>query len=167
MGLSSELKDWDGKSADQISMIFDRYNTDPDFLNAITDLLQVTSLQSGASWLLKRYLELGAAICASKVSFVYERLDGGMHWEARLHLLQSMDYMPITDADRDRVNRFLRLQITDKNKFVRAWSYNGLYLLAKQHAQYQDEVAEMLAKAMLDEAASVKSRIRNLLKKGF
>jgi hypothetical protein len=60
---------------------------------------------------------------------------------------------------------FLRTCLADENKFVRAWAYNGFYLLSQQYPEYQQETEQFFAMAMRDEAASVKARIRNILKK--
>ncbi|WP_448250543.1 hypothetical protein [Thalassotalea agariperforans] len=75
--------------------------------------------------------------------------------------------MPITDAYSRSVYNFLIITLTDQNKFVRAWTYNGLYELSKQHPEYIKEAKQFFEMAMRDEAPSVKARIRNIMKKGF
>jgi len=62
------------------------------------------------------------------------------------------------------VEIFLRVCLLDNNKFVRAWAYKGFYELA---VQYPKETRQFFEMAMRDEAPSVKSRIRNIMKKGF
>lgn len=62
---------------------------------------------------------------------------------------------------------FLRNCLISDNKFVRAWAYNGFYELALQYPAYKTEVKKFLDMAMKDEAASVKARVRNILKRGF
>ena len=62
---------------------------------------------------------------------------------------------------------FLRNCLVDNNKFVRAWAYNGFYELAVQYPEYEKETKQFFEMAMRDEAPSVKSRIRNIMKKGF
>jgi len=98
---------------------------------------------------------------------VYKSLGTQEHWEAKLHILQSLPYLPIAERNRKAVEAFLRLTLTDANKFVRAWSYNGFYELARQHPKYQAETEQFFQMAMRDEAASVKARIRNIMKKGL
>ena len=51
-----------------------------------------------------------------------------------------------------------------QEKFVRAWAYNGFYLLAVQHGEYEAEARQLLTMALRDEPASVKARVRNVLK---
>ena len=93
-------------------------------------------------------------------------LDKLEHWETKLHILQSIPFMPIEITERKKVDAFLRETLTDPNKFVRAWSYNGFYELAMQHSEYLNETKQFFEMAMRDEAASIKARIRNIMKKG-
>lgn len=81
--------------------------------------------------------------------------------------LQSVEYLPIAADDGKLFEQFLRIAITDNNKFVRAWAYNGFYLLAKQYDEYRVEVEQFFNMAMNDEVPSVKALIRNILKTGF
>jgi len=58
----------------------------------------------------------------------------------------------------------VRIWLSDTNKFVRAWSYNALHLLAKVEPKFAAEVAEILRMGLEDEPPSVKARIRQCLK---
>ncbi len=167
MSLSLAIEKWNGKSADEIAVIYDLYHDKQNFHQKIIGLIESKLYQNGASWLLKHDFELGGHLNNKEITKVYELLSKVELWEARLHLLQSIEYMPISQADIKHVESFLRLTLSDSNKFVRAWSYNGFYLLAKQHVKYQEEVSHFFEMAMRDEAPSVKARIRNILKTGF
>jgi hypothetical protein len=57
----------------------------------------------------------------------------------------------------------LLARLQEENKFVRAWAYHGLYELAKQFGD-SDNVIPLVMKGMNDEAASVRARVRNILK---
>ncbi len=61
----------------------------------------------------------------------------------------------------------MRKCLEDDNKFVRAWAYNGFYELAKQYPEYRTEAGQLFEMALRDEAASVKARVRNVMKQGF
>ncbi len=65
------------------------------------------------------------------------------------------------------VEAFLRKTPTDSNKFVRAWSYHELYKPARHHAEYRDELEATFETAMRNEAASVRDRIRAVMKNGL
>ncbi len=51
--------------------------------------------------------------------------------------------------------------------FLRAWSYNVFYELSMQYPEHKKETKKLFEMAMKDEAPSVKSRIKNIMKKGF
>ncbi len=75
--------------------------------------------------------------------------------------------MEITNTEKKELEFFLRKCLTDENKFVRAWAYNGFYELSMPHSDYIAQTKQFLEMAMRDEAPSVKARIRNIMKKGF
>ena len=167
MSLEKEIAKWDGKSADDIRKIYDSYCDNTRFTNQLITYMERLPLQKGATWLFKRHLESGSKLGKDKISSVYFLLTKFESWEAKLHILQSIPYMPIGKKQKTHVEDFLRVCLTDKNKFVRAWTYNGFYELARQYPEFQEEVSQFLEMAMRDEAASVKARIRNILKTGF
>ena len=142
MPIKQTLTTWNGKSADDIEAIFDQHHNDPDFLDATTGLLKDLSTQKGATWLLKKWLENGSEIKAEHLKRVYGCLPVLQHWESKLHILQCMPYLPINQKEKPKVESFLRGTLTDTNKFVRAWSYNGFYELALRHPEYIEEVQQ-------------------------
>lgn len=167
MSIEQDLSNWDGKSATDIQGLYDARHREPDFADAIIELSFVLAFEKGATWLLKAWLEDGNTLEQSKISKIYESLSQLEHWEAKLHLLQIIPFMPVTEADKENVYNFLKTTLTSQNKFVRAWSYNGFYEISRQHSKYLNETKQYFEMAMRDEAPSVKARIRNIMKKGF
>lgn len=116
---------------------------------------------------MKKHLESNHSLSRAEIAIIY-RLAPNLHaLEAKLHILQSMAYMPVGEQEKQGVEVFLRNCLISDNKFVRAWAYNGFYELALQYPEYKAEVKNFLSMAMKDEAASVKARVRNILKRGF
>ncbi len=72
--------------------------------------------------------------------------------------------MPISKTDKKKVEGFLRECLIDNNKFVRAWAYNGFNELSIQYNEYRQETEQFFEMAMRNEAPSVRSRIRNIMK---
>lgn len=167
MGIKQELAAWDGKSADDIRVIYSRYAEHSSFLVEVIQLIGNTAFQKGATWLMKCYLESGNRLKVNEVNKVYGLLSALEHWESRLHILQCIPFMPIKKTKKKNVEAFLRKRLCDTNKFVRAWAYNGFYELSSQYPEYKEETKQFFEMAMRDEAASVKARIRNIMKKGF
>ncbi|WP_127559308.1 hypothetical protein [Saccharospirillum alexandrii] len=167
MGIEHKVESWDGKSAADIRAIYDAHSADIHFADTLIVLAFTDACEKGATWLLKAWLEAGHALNPDQISTVYASLHQLSHWEAKLHVLQCLPFLSINDAQKASVYDFLRLTLTDHNKFVRAWSYNGFYELSRQHSEYLHETRQYFDMAMRDEAPSVKARIRNIVKKGF
>jgi hypothetical protein len=167
MNIKSALKEWDGKSAADIKAIYDIYQTELNFVNDIVELSFICDYENAATWLLKAWLEDGNQLKQSQIKTICCSLNQLQHWQAKLHLLQCIPYMPIAEAENETLHTFLRMTLTHQNKFVRAWSYNGFYELSKSYPQYKTETKQYFELAMRDEAPSVKARIRNIMKKGF
>ncbi len=173
--LKQAINGWDGKSSDDIDAIYSGFAHELSLIDDLLLCLNDETLQSGATWLFKRHLEgkgvgsnknFGSSkINANQIVCLYKQLPQLKHWSARLHLLQTINVLPIDLAVKEIVEHFLRRCLTDDNKFVRAWAYNGFHLLQQQYPEYKPEVDEFFALAMRDEAASVKARIRNILKR--
>ncbi len=167
MSIERDLLAWDGKSAGDIKAVFDAHRKGSDFADKIVELSVMSAYEKGGTWLLKAWLEEGHKLEQAQVSKLYRSLSQFEHWEAKLHILQSIPFMPIAEGDCNKVYQFLMNTLTDHNKFVRAWSYNGFYELSKKHPKYLNETKQYFEMAMRDEAPSVKARIRNIVKKGF
>lgn len=164
MSMQQEIADWNGKSTDDIQLIYSHYYHKPSFVSEILLLIKQVLYQKGATWLLKKYLEDEGHLTHQEMGSVYRSLPELEFWEAKLHILQCMPLIPIQKSKVKAVESFLRDCLADQNKFVRAWAYNGFYLLANQYPEYQSEIDQLLDQAMRNEAASVKARIRNILK---
>jgi len=167
MNIVKDITQWDGKSAGDIQKIYDKHHRRTDFSDEIIKLTLNPTYEKGATWLLKAWLESGYTLSKTQIKRIYGLLEQLENWEAKLHVLQCIHFMPIERAEKKQVYSFLRQSIIDSNKFVRAWAYNGLYELSQQHSKYLAETKEFFEMAMRDEAASVKARIRMIVKKGF
>lgn len=165
MAMIEDLLAWDGKSAGEISAVYQHYRDDPGFLDELITLSEQPATQMGATWLLKHHFDNGGILNTGQIKQIYQLLPGLQDWGSKLHILQCIPQMPITEASRKAVEGFVRQCLNEKNKFVRAWAYNGFNELARQYPQYQETVKLLIEKALETEAASVKARIRNILKK--
>lgn len=165
--LEQALLNWNGKSVVELAGILDAHQQDADFIASLIVLLGNEAYQKGASWLLKAAFEQGQSVSAKLTAEILDQLHLLTDWESKLHALQCLPFLTIDAPQKLPVEQFLRATLCDHNKFVRAWAYNGFYVLAKQYPEYQAETEQFFDMAMRDEAPSVKARIRNLLKQGF
>ncbi len=167
MGLRTDLAAWDGKSVDDIEHVYDRYCREPSFVSDILGLATEATLQNGATWLLKHHVDASNSLSSDEIVRFYALLPNLTHWESRLHILQCIPHLPVPTEHREAVEAFLRTNMTDEVKFVRAWAYGGYWELARQYPAHRAEAERLCETAMHHEAPSVKARLRQVMKKGF
>ncbi|MCG7893967.1 MAG: hypothetical protein N0E37_09590 [Candidatus Thiodiazotropha taylori] len=130
---------WDGKSVEVKGDLHEWHRSDRSFINTIISLFYLPESESGATWLLKRYLRDHEGIDDTLLDKIFGSHGRLQHWQAQLHLLQCLSHSTIAKSNKKKLELFLRACLTSSNKFVGAWSYNGFYQLAHQHPQYQQE----------------------------
>lgn len=161
--LAKELAAWDGKSKQDIENVYQRYSTADNFDSDVVSLLTRSGHQRGATWLLKHYLEKGGDLSAATVRQTFKAASALDHWESRLHLLQCIPYLQIPKSSRPAAEQFIRTNLADKAKFVRAWAYSGLGELARQYPELAAETRKLMASGLKSEPASVTARIRKAM----
>ncbi len=164
MTLLEEIASWDGKSAAALQSTYERHSDEEDFLATILEHIADVELQRAATWLLKRHLEVGISLFPEDSHVILDALSDQEHWESKLHVLQCLPYLDIDEDQSADLERFLDSCLESDNKFLRAWAYNGFNELSLRFPRYREEVNLMLARAVESEAASVRARIRNILK---
>lgn len=163
-GLFEAIASWDGKSAAALQSTYERHHAEVDFVATILAHFAEMESQRAATWLLKKHLEAGHSLSAAESRTVYGLLSDQHHWESQLHVLQCLPYLDIREDDCIGLERFLHACIKSEKIFVKAWAYNGFNELSTRFPRYREEVDDMLARANESEAASVRARIRNILK---
>jgi hypothetical protein len=167
MKFDSTVRSWAGKSAAVMEQTYERLHRSPTFVQDVLEAVSREDAQVGATWLLKKHLDNRNKLDVRDSLPLFQSLDRLEHWEARLHVLQSLPTLSIPPSFRRKTEAFLRRCLIEENKFVRAWAYNGLYELAQRFPQYRVEVTQLLESALDTEPASVKARVRKCLAKGF
>lgn len=167
--LETDLHSWDMKSSDRIHEIYRRHSEDTGFLAESIRLTGSAVHQRGATWLLKHHVVDGAATIPPKdvadLCAVLPTLD---HWEAKLHVLQCLSVLPVSESEAGRVHHFLELCLGEEAKFVRAWAYSALHHLAVRFPDYRAGTTAALEAALRQEtSAAVKVRIRKAIDAGF
>ena len=164
MTLLEEISAWDHKSATALQSTYERHRDGKDFLATLLAHIADVELQRAATWLLKRHLEAGYSLSPESSRAILGVLPDQEHWESKLHILQCLPYLDIPEDQSAGLEQFLDSCLESDNKFLRAWAYNGFNELSLRFPRYREEVTHMLARAGESEAASVRARIRNILK---
>ncbi len=166
MDLKAALLTYDGKHKAPLENIAGNLLFSTEELDTLCSLAKESSqiLQAGSTWLLKRGLEEGQLLTAVQTKALLALLEKELHWEAQLHILQIFPHLKIPKASRNRLFVTLKNLLDSSNKFVKAWTFNGLYVLADQFSEYRNDVLPLLQAGMDEEAGSTKARIRNAIK---
>ena len=168
MDLAKELAAFDGKHNDVLEALAGKLSPEPAVIRELTKLAarDDAKLQTAATWLLKRFQDDGHAFSGKQAVVLLDIFDVVTHWEARLHLLQTLPEIAIPADRAEALFELLKGRdfLQAANKFVRAWSYNALAVLATQHDRFRPVVAGLLETGQQQEAASVRARIRNAMK---
>ncbi len=168
--LITAIAEYDGKNINSLKSIAARISPSPTVLNALCDLLDSDDghMRSASSWLLRRYVSAGAALSPRQTQQVLRTLQRdtqhGWHWQARLHLLQMMGDLCLPAACAEPLWCALCKSAAEENKFIRAWSYSGLAVIAEQYPSYRGHALVMLAAAEYEGAASTRARVRQIRK---
>jgi HEAT repeat protein len=167
VNLIHTLQDFDGKR----TVVLERLNaTLPRNESSMAQLLAVaehddTTLQVGATWILKRWFEDGEPLIERSVSNLVQLLKHASYWEVRLHLLQILAFVPIPTRSLSVLKKVLHEFLTNENKFVRAWALSVFASIADQNESLRSDALSMLQSAEHDEAASVRARVRQIHKR--
>ena len=167
MSLKQALYFCDANSTDEMLTIYSHFSTEKKFESDLIECLARNDLEESASWILKHHLEQGFMLASKFESMVIKAFFNMDHWEARLHILQILPLVQIAYEQTEDLWHHVEKQTRDKNKLIRAWSYNGLHAIATQHSNYKDKATHYLKKALDEEsAASVLVRIKKIMSAG-
>ena len=119
----------------------------------------------GATWLVKHLLERGVEIDADiglRLALTIGHLSEN---ESKLHLLQAIPYVTVTPEVEDALLPALDAILANAtHRFVRAWAYNALSVVARDNPGRREDVARRLRDALEVEAPSVRARVRAALR---
>ena len=165
MGLKEEIERIDGDSG-SLELLLARHQSTRSFVNQLVLLIapDEPKTQVKATALLKRLAENKSRFSRPQLAAIFDSLVEVTHWEAKLHLCQMLQHVKIPNGSETKVVWFLERCLSEENKFLRAWAYNGFYELAKQHHEYYDYAVEQLTRAQKEKSAAVKARLRNITK---
>ena len=164
MSLKADILAWDGKSAADIGSVYDTHATSRAFTDRLIGFMPDRTLQTGATWLLKRHLEQGGTLAEPQADAFYGACPALEEWGACLHVLQCTPRVAVPVSKARRVAAFLDRCLTNRRPMVRAWAYWGYHELASLHARYTADAEALLLDAAASETAgSVKARVRKAL----
>jgi hypothetical protein len=162
----AEVEEFDGTQVAVLERIFAGMTVDE---AAVDEMLKIARrgeerFQCAGTWLLRRARDAGTQFTEAHTLAIVKMLTRIPTWVGQLHLLQILPHLKVPSAVRGPLYTSLKQLTTQENKFVRAWAFGGLYHLANSYPEYRQAVANMLTRALLEESAATKARIRNSVK---
>lgn len=162
--LITALLEYDGKSISILSEARTKYRQNANFIEDLIALLTGpdSNLSDGASWILKMELEEGVPLSSDQTDLLMSSLNGIVSWQAILHILQLTSYLKLTDLQAKEMIEWAENFTQQKKPFLRAWSYHTIIIWGRQYPAFTRKAEKALEKALVDPAASVRARARQL-----
>jgi len=162
--LNNKLKLWDGVHIECLTELYsENYSSSDFFESLVTICVNEQDLQKTATWLIKHHYDNGQTLPEQLTERLLISCETVKNWEAKLHLLQLLPHFKLTDKSIIISEDFIRKCLEDKNRFVRAWAYNGLYELTKYIPELKTELEFICQRAMETESAAIKSKVKKIL----
>ncbi len=165
-GLAEILDSEQRINVPELKVLYDEFlrgkELDRDFIDLIFS--ELSEVHRCSSWLLKQHIEEKGEITDEALNYLIEHLEMLSHWESRLVMAQSLPLLDNRLGYLPELEDYYRSCVSDQNKFIRAWGYHGLYVLAKRKSEMRPEVETLLQTALIKEAPSIRARIRNTLR---
>lgn len=162
--LRAYLLEFDGRTISMLGEAEAKWRDTPGYVDALVNLTSASEhhIASGASWLIKSYLEQDGAFSPDQSQALLQTLPPDADWSTKLHLSQSIRYLAIPSDSVDALQQWLKPLLTHERPFLRAWSLDALGWLVSCHPRYQADFEAALHRALADSAASVRARARKL-----
>ena len=167
MNLIESLRKFDGKRTselERLSVLMSRSDDSVAQLLAVAEHDE-TTVQVGATWILKRWLEEGVPQVEKSAANLVQLLKYSTYWEVRLHLLQMLSSLRIPARSLAGLKKLLSSLLRDDNKFVRAWALSVLAEIADQSEALRHDAISTIHEAENDDSASVRARVRQIQKR--
>lgn len=121
-------------------------------------------VSSGATWLIKAYLEAGGGLTAPQTARLVKELIRVREWDSQLHICQSVRFLTLKTENAAQLVDWLRPLLRHKRPFLRAWSLDALCRVAAEHGSFRGPAKQALEEGLEDRSASVRARSRQIQK---
>lgn len=162
--IEADLLAWDRRHVGLLVGLYDRTSDIDGFADAVVDLATNPHTQVGATWLLKRHHENGHRLAAEQTGRLLLVGAQSDEWEAVLHILQIVPFYDDWTAHLEALEVLVRANLDHKRPFVRTAATQAFAELAGSAPEFKEELISRCESALLRESASVKARVRHILR---
>ena len=162
--LQKQIDHWDKTHVLFLKNLYREQHGNPNFEAELLSLFLKDNYQIASTWLIKYHYEQKRKLRQSSVNHLFENSHRLNEWEAKLHLLQLLPYLDLSDKLAEAGN-FIRTQLAHDKKFVRAAALETFSQLIQYIPEYKNEAIALAEMAMEKESASIKVKARRILKR--
>ena len=166
-GMKNEILEaieaFDGKHTQPLAHVSEHMPSKEDIEYLLGMIVDSVPARVPGTGILKAWLELGLKLEDADSMKMIQVLMSHDGWEARLHLLQSLEYMHIDMDIVDELEVCLMEWIEDDSTLVRAWSFWGLGLVGRLFEDKAEHLKPIIEEGLEDEAGSVRARTKRAL----
>ena len=162
--LLARLDEFDGKAITILGEIEAAFGQEDGFLSEMAALADhpQSNIADGATWLVKSALDNGGSLSAEDTAILLAHLPDGASWGAQLHVCQCIGRLELSPDQLAMLVQWLEPILAHQRPFLRAWSLDALWALARLDPALRDRAEAARKTALEDDAASVRARARNL-----
>lgn len=162
----NNLLNWDQKHTDFLKSIYAKNVEFKDFINLIIELfLTDERLELPTSWLIKHHIDQQETLTNKDLERILSQLHILSLWGSQLHLLQIISRVQLTKSFIGSMEYEIRKKLKSRNKFVRAAAFEAYFEVVKLFPELKSEFKMICLIALESESASVKVKIKRILKK--
>ena len=165
MSAVEAILSFDGKHVDQLKSAFKGGINASEWVDVASFFDHEHALyQTASTWLIKAALENAEKVPPEVTSKLLTDKTSFSHWEARLHFLQSIQFLGVPESELKDLRLFIAQCEDDKKTLVQVWALDAFVRLAVTDLSLTDETERKIQSALNHKAASMRARARNLLK---
>lgn len=159
------LYEWKGTHVDYLISIYQSFIEDDGFLDTLIELyLSDKSLGRATTWLIKHHYDKGNRLAKDQILKILSAVNDLEHWESKLHVLQLVPHFQIDREISENIEPFVQASIQSEKKFVKAAAYTAYFEIVKNIPELRNELRLLCDRALETESASVKSKVRKIVK---
>lgn len=159
------LLNWDKKHKDYLIKFYLNEVESQDFIN---DLIEWSysnhQILTATTWLIKHHIDNKNQLNNEQKNRILKFLDLTNEWDAKLHIYQILPKIKIDDNNAKYLEAIIYKDLNSDNKFLKAAAFEAYFEIVKILKDLENEFISICQNSLEKESASVKVKIRRILK---
>jgi len=144
---------------------FEKHGSDKTFVDLLLPVMYEENMQIVVSRLILKYLKNRGELTHKQLDYILDNLLRLEHWVPILYHLQMLDYIEKPSQKKlILIDDFIRKQLTNENKYVKAWAFQAFSRLSHFEPGFREELILLCQESYHKNSAAVQARIRSIFK---